>query len=445
MRRLKAELELAREAGNKSLVRSLESQLRGAEKTLTVAYKGFNAQTSELRELQSALRGACGSINNLSGAEAKLRAALDATNAAMKAKERRSKAYLNQNAVGEQFNTAWAKMSNALVTAQTVMSPVVTTTERAMNYEAELLRSKALTQMDNIHAGNVAAIEREMAMLDAKYKEIGRTTQFSATQAAGAGNYLAMAGWNAEKIDAGLPSVVNLAIAFGAGVETAADILSNIQTGFGIDTSAASIRHLADVLTYTVTHSNQNLQQLGETMKYAAPVAKMFGSSLEETAALTKFMADAGIQGSMAGTSLRATMLRLVAPPKKASKAMQENGITVDDASKAWVNAQETAAEYGIKLEQNASAGHQMVSIIEQINKNMAGLSTHEKMAAFSAITGINAVLGALNIFEDASEITEFTRKLEKSSDVGGRSGVANVVDDGGQRPRERNQPAIGI
>lgn len=337
----------------------------------------------------------------------------------------------SRNATND-LNNAWENMSNAVTTAQSIMSPITSSVETAKSFEAAVSKSKALTQMDNIRFGNTEAMEREMKALTERYLEIGRTTTFTATQAAEAGNYLAMAGWKAPEIDQGLGSVVNLAMASGSGVERAADILSNIQTAFGMGKTQADIQHLADVLTYTVTHSNQDLSQLGDTMKYAAPIAKMFGSKVEETAAMTKFLADAGIQGSMAGTSLRATMLRLVAPPKKASKAMQENGITVDDAQKAWVNAQETAAEYGITLEQTTTPGKQMVSIIKQIDEKMSGLSAHEKMAAFSAITGINAVSGALNLFEaGAPALEEFTRALEMSSEgQGAAAQTAGVMAD---------------
>ena len=354
--------ELARSAPEREraawAVRAAQADYRAQLGLKAQAYAGYKAgelraanlnaayqrQNEALRQLQSRLSAAGITVQNMAAAEARLRERITETTAVMarQAANRYVSAHQANNIAGNDFNNAWGNMANATDTSRQILQPFISSVSTAMTYEAELSRSKALTQMDHINEGNVALIRQEMAMLDARYKEIGRTTQFSATQAAGAGNYLAMAGWNAEKINAGLPSVVNLAIASGSGVESAADILSNIQTGFGMDADAESIQHLADVLTYTVTHSNQNLQQLGDTMKYVAPVAKMFGSRVEETAALTKFMADAGIQGSMAGTSLRATMLRLVAPPKKASKAMQENGITVDDATKAWVNAQET-------------------------------------------------------------------------------------------------------
>ncbi|MBQ1914259.1 MAG: phage tail tape measure protein, partial [Selenomonadaceae bacterium] len=233
------------------------------------------------------------------------------------------------------FYNATGNWQAGLEASKTILSPFADAVSVAMDFEAEMAKVKSLTQMDNIKLGNWDKVNTEMEKLTAQASEMGRTTQFTAVQAAQAQTELARAGYDTEKIYASLPHVLNMAAVENMALGDAARIATNIMSGFGL--GADQIEHSIDVLAYTSTHANTDLTNLGETMKYAAPVARSFGASLEETATMAKFMADAGIVGSQAGTSLRQGLLRLVAPPKKASKAMEEMGITVSDAQAEWV------------------------------------------------------------------------------------------------------------
>ena len=170
----------------------------------------------------------------------------------------------------------------------------------------------------------------DFARLEAQAEELGRTTVWSASQAAEGMQYLAMAGFKTNDILATMPGMLSLASAGQVELAEAADISSNILSGFGL--AASDIGRVGDVLTTTFTGSNTSLSGLGNTMKYAAPVAKSLGASLEVTAAMAAKLGDAGIQGEMAGTALRNVMLKLSSPTGKAAKTMEALGVSVVDA-----------------------------------------------------------------------------------------------------------------
>ena len=151
-----------------------------------------------------------------------------------------------------------------------------------------------------------------MQKLEAKARELGATTQFTMTQAAEAMGYLGMAGWKTEQIYSTIPGMLDLAAGSGVDLARTADIVSDNMTAMGVPVERAG--HFMDVYAYALTNANVNLESLGETMKYAAPIASAFGASMEETAAMAGIMANAGIKASQAGTTLRAGLIRLAGP-----------------------------------------------------------------------------------------------------------------------------------
>ena len=180
----------------------------------------------------------------------------------------------------------------------------------------------------------VAAVSRasdeQLKQLTATARQLGAETQWSASEAAQGMQYLAMAGFKTNEIVETMPGMLNLASAGAIDLASASDIASNILTGFGL--SASDMNRVGDVLTNTFTQSNTTLQGLGATMKYAAPVAKAMGVSIEEAAAMAGKLGDAGIQGEMAGTTLRSVLLRLSAPSQQAAAALDTLGVKTTDA-----------------------------------------------------------------------------------------------------------------
>lgn len=195
---------------------------------------------------------------------------------------------------------------------------------------AALIAAGNFEQAMNQVAAVSGATGEEIAALEDIAKHLGATTQFSASQAAEAMGFMAMAGMNANEIVAALPDTLNLAAAAQLGMASAADIVTNILAGYGMETH--QLAGAVDVLVAGFTNANTDLSQLAEAMKYAGPVANSAGVSFEEAAAAIAMMGNAGIQGSMAGTSLRGAITRLISPTERASNMLREAGVSATDA-----------------------------------------------------------------------------------------------------------------
>ena len=409
----------------KEQIRNANAELKAQAKVVQNLDRAYDALPARTRQLQAQLDAQRTQLStlrqriptgNLAAAESALRSQIDQTTAALNreiaALERRNQIHSNFTQRQQDLSNAYSNFQSSLDTAQTLMNPFTSATQKAIDFQATMDTLKSISQMDLISQGNLEQAEKNMARLRAQAKEIGATTIFTSQEAGEAQVYVARTGWDTDAIEAAMPHLTRLAAANRTTLERTADIAINVMTAFGH--GAKDVARDADIFNYTVNHSNQTLEQFGMAMSYAAPVAKLFGATLEETAMMTKFASDAGVQASRAGTSIRQTMLRLVAPPKKASKAMDELGVSTSDATKEWNEANEVAASYGVTLDAALTPGRQFIHIMEQLDRGMAGRSDQEKLAALSAITGINAVSGAANIFgAGADKAKNFTELLE--------------------------------
>ena len=193
------------------------------------------------------------------------------------------------------------------------------------------------TSMSKVKAISGANTE-EMEQLTAKAEEMGATTKFTATEAADAMGYMAMAGWKTNDMISGIDGVMNLAAASGSELATTSDIVTDALTAFG--ESAGEAGRIADIMAAASSNSNTDVEMMGETFKYAASLAGSLGYSMEDTAISIGLMANAGIKGSQAGTSLRGLFTRLSKQPKEAAAAMNALGISMDDGHgkmKSWM------------------------------------------------------------------------------------------------------------
>ncbi|MCK9326796.1 MAG: phage tail tape measure protein [Bacteroidales bacterium] len=256
-------------------------------------------------------------------------------------------------------------------------SAVKTTT----NFEASMSKVQAIS----------GATGKDLAKLTNLAKELGAKTAFSASQAAEGMQFLSMAGFTVNDTIAAMPGLLDLAAAGAMELGAAADITSNIMSGMGISAEEAS--RVADVLAKASSTANVDVGMLGDTMKYAAPVAKAFGMSLEEAAALTAKMGDAGIQGSMAGTALRGALVRLAAPPKDAAEAL---------------------AELGVETANSDGSMRNIMDIVQDLQGAFSKLGEDEKMAAASHIFGQEAMSGWLAVLDVGHEkLRDYTKSLE--------------------------------
>lgn len=246
-------------------------------------------------------------------------------------------------------------------------------------------------QMAKVGAVSRASSE-EMAALEATARELGATTQFTAVQVGQAEQYLAMAGFSAKENIAALPGVLNLAAATATDLGRAADISSDILSAFGLQ--AEQMTRVADVLALTCATANTNMEFLGDTMKYVAPVARMAGLSLEETAAMAGLLGNVGIKGSQAGTTLKAMLNKMAAPTKEAQELFQKLGVTVKD-----------------------SAGNlrSPVAVLGEMAAGLKNLGTAEQIAAMKTIVGEEAIAGFSELIqkEGIGAIADYARKLE--------------------------------
>lgn len=173
------------------------------------------------------------------------------------------------------------------------------------------------------------ATGNEFDALRNKAREMGAKTQFSASEAAEAMNYMAMAGWKSKDMISGIDGIMNLAAASGEDLATTSDIVTDALTAFGLEAKDSS--HFADILTTASANSNTNVSMMGETFKYVAPIAGTLGYSAEDTAVAIGLMANSGIKASRAGTSLRMGLTRLAAPTKQVYAGMEMLGLRIED------------------------------------------------------------------------------------------------------------------
>lgn len=192
----------------------------------------------------------------------------------------------------------------------------------AVGFDEEMSRVQALTRLDKG--------DSQLAALRAQAKKLGAETAFTTRDAASGQAFLAMAGFTPQSIQAALPSVLNMALAGGMELGESADIGSNILSQFTLP--AGEMNRVSDVLTAAFTRTNTDLRSLGDTMKYAGPVASKLGISLEEAAGMAGILANNGLRGSDAGTAMRASLARLASPTAGAAKALKQLGVSVSDA-----------------------------------------------------------------------------------------------------------------
>ena len=183
--------------------------------------------------------------------------------------------------------------------------------------------------MNRVGAVSQASAE-QIEMMRRQALELGRTTQFTAAQAADAQGFLAMAGFETNQILGAMPGTLQLAAAAQMDLGRAADLVSNVLTGYRLEVS--ELNRVNDILVATFTSANTDLTQLGEALKYVGPVASAAGIDLETTAAAIGLMGNAGIQASMAGTSLRGAITRMLNPTRQVAAVMEEAGLNFTDA-----------------------------------------------------------------------------------------------------------------
>lgn len=250
------------------------------------------------------------------------------------------------------------------------------------------------------------ASRKDLEALTNKAKEMGATTKFSATQASEGLKYMAMAGWNSQQMIDGLPGVMNLAAASGEDLGTVSDIVTDALTAMGLKASDSA--HFADVLATAASSSNTNVAMMGETFKYAAPVAGALGYNIEDLAQAIGLMGNAGIKSSQAGTSLRSILTRLAKPPKDCANAMED---------------------YGISIKNSDGSMKSLMEVMENMRDSLQGLPKDEQSAAAAALGGQEAMSGLLAIINASeSDFDNLSKAIDNAS--GAAQDQADIMND---------------
>lgn len=257
-------------------------------------------------------------------------------------------------------------------------------------YNAGANFESAMSQVEAVSG----ATAEEMEALTKKAEEMGAKTKFSATESAEAFNYMAMAGWKTEDMLGGIEGIMNLAAASGSDLATASDIVTDALTAMGYGAKDAG--RLADVMAAASSNANTNVEMMGQTFQYAAPIVGALGYSMEDTAVAIGLMANAGIKGEKSGTALRSILTRLSAPPKECADAMEKLGVTLTD---------------------EAGNMKDLDDVMQDLRKAFAGLDETQKTANAKAIAGQEAMSGLLAIVSAApSDYDKLTKAVQNST-----------------------------
>lgn len=229
-----------------------------------------------------------------------------------------------------------------------------------------------------------------------KAREMGAKTKFSATEAAAAMEYMAMAGWKTEDMLGGIEGIMNLAAASGEDLATTSDIVTDALTAFGM--SADDSAHFADILAAASSNANTNVSMMGETFKYCAPIAGALGFSAEDTAQAIGLMANAGIKSTQAGTALRTIMNNLAGEVKITGSALGEVTIATTNADGSM---------------------RDLSDILSDCRGAFSQLSESEQAAAAEALVGKNAMSGFLALMNAGEgDIEKLSSAIDSCSDT---------------------------
>ncbi|WGD88813.2 phage tail tape measure protein [Bacillus subtilis] len=401
MKNLKSEFEKNRTAvgvwGNelktaqvteKSLTQELENHKRKV-KALERAYADSAIKKGkDAKETQTLARR----LNNATAQMNKTQNALNSTTQRIKALEEAAKRASSRiRIMGERMDSIGGKM-------RSVGSSVAMTSGIAFGALALSLRDavqvgidfeKQMSKVQAISGGSAA----EIAKLREQAKELGATTVFTASQAADAQGFLAMAGFKVNDIYDAMPGMLSLAAAGQLELGEAADITSNIMSAFAL--KAKESGHASDVIAYAAANANTNVEQMGEAMKFLAPNANSLGWGMEESAAAIMAFGDAGLQGSIAGQAFGTSLIRLASPTGKASKLVKKLGFDFFDA---------------------AGNMKSMPEVVEEMEKGLKGMTKEQQAAALKTIVGAEAYKHWAVLLQKGSKaLGDNTKALEKS------------------------------
>lgn len=401
MKNLKSEFEKNRTAvgvwGNelktaqvteKSLTQQLETHKRRV-KALEKAYADSAIKKGkDIKETQTLARR----LNYATTQMNKTQNALNSTTQKIKALEEAAKrASSRVRIMGERMDSIGGKMrsvgSSVAMTSGIAFGGLAMVMKDAVQVGIDF--EKQMSKVKAISGGSAA----EVSKLREQAKELGATTVFTASQAADAQGFLAMAGFKVNDIYDAMPGMLSLAAAGQLELGAAADITSNIMSAFAL--KAKESGHASDVIAYAAANANTNVEQMGEAMKFLAPNANSLGWGMEESAAAIMAFGDAGLQGSIAGQAFGTSLIRLATPARKAQKEIDRLGFEFFDA---------------------AGNMKSLPKVVAEMEKGMKGMTKEQQAATLKTIVGAEAYKHwAILLQKGSKALGDNTKELEKS------------------------------
>jgi TP901 family phage tail tape measure protein len=247
-----------------------------------------------------------------------------------------------------------------------------------------------------------ANFNEKLKEIEKAARDAGATTEFTAAQGAEAMDFLARAGFDSAEAIGSLNSMINLATASGEEFAQVADMSSDLLGAFGLNANETTqkiknLNRVNDVLVKTANSANVTIEDMFETMKIAGPVATSLGIEIEEVAALTGIMGNAGIKGSQGATALKNSFLNLATQQKPVVSMMKAIGASIKTGEGGRLLFTETLAD------------------ITEKTKDMDKL---KRAKVFDVIFGKRAIAGASNLSQSISEIKDFRKGLIAAGDT---------------------------
>ncbi|MGN1339867.1 MAG: phage tail tape measure protein [Oscillospiraceae bacterium] len=377
---------------NKQEIKTANTEIKNYRKELEQLKKDTNngatataEQSRRMQELRDGIATATARLGTLRTTEQDLRRSINSTNEELR----------NQRTAVEEVKDSAATMGDVLKASlyssaiQTAVSKLTQALKSAAEYCYNVGSSfeAAMSQVEAISGATGDDLDR----LTAKAKELGATTRFSATEAASAMNYMAMAGWDAQQMLDGIGGVMSLAAAAGGDLAGVSDIVTDAITAFGL--AAEDVGHFSDVLAAASSNANTNVAMMGETFKYCAPIAGALGFSIEDVSEAIGLMANSGIKSTMAGTALRTTFTKL------------SEGVTITGEKLGEVEIQTSNADGSMRS---------LKEILDDLRGAFSQLTEAEKASTAEDIAGKNAMSGFLALMNaGAGDVDKLRTAIE--------------------------------
>nr|WP_053020416.1 phage tail tape measure protein [Staphylococcus haemolyticus] len=224
--------------------------------------------------------------------------------------------------------------------------------------------------------------------------DLGAKTSLSASEVAKGMEELAALGMNTNQIMKAMPGVISAAEASGSDLATTATIMASSLNSFNLKASDSG--HVADLLATAANDSAADVQYMGDALKYAGTPAHSLGVTLEDTSAAIEVMSNSGLEGSQAGTALRASFIKLAKPSAQSQKAIDKLGISLSNSKGEFVG---------------------MPNLIGQFKDALQGMTKDQKLAYVAQIVGTEAASGFLALIDAGpAKLKKYSDSLKNSN-----------------------------